>query len=161
MRKKDEYNKNFNDAMAQIYEEYDKSYQQGVSDALTKKGIEKDPRYIGVPNINFSLDYARDDEEEFSKQRIERGFDDSELWSLDYTIARFVYPRLKAFSEDIYTTPPGLSVEEWKEKLDKMARAFELTINDDWETSEEYEKQDNEIKEGLNLFCEYFQALWS
>ena len=33
------------------------------------------------------------------RQRWTRGFDDTELWSLDETIAEFALPRLKAFRE--------------------------------------------------------------
>ena len=32
-------------------------------------------------------------------QRRRQGFDDRELWSLDYTIAKYVYPRLKVFNK--------------------------------------------------------------
>ena len=32
-------------------------------------------------------------------QRRKRGFDDRELWGLDHTIAKFIYPRIKAFRE--------------------------------------------------------------
>lgn len=35
----------------------------------------------------------------FEKQREERGFDDSELWSLDCTLFKFLLPRLKALVE--------------------------------------------------------------
>lgn len=32
-------------------------------------------------------------------QRRRRGFDDRELWGLDFTIAKFILPRLKAFND--------------------------------------------------------------
>lgn len=35
----------------------------------------------------------------WEKQRYKRGFDDTELWGLDYTIASFILPRLIAFRE--------------------------------------------------------------
>lgn len=37
--------------------------------------------------------------EEFQEQRKERGFDDSETWSLDITIVKFMLPRLKRLIE--------------------------------------------------------------
>lgn len=48
----------------------------------------------------FSLT-EKDDEREnqFRKQRMERGFDDSETWSLDYTVASFIIPRLERYQE--------------------------------------------------------------
>lgn len=58
--------------------------------------MKKDPKYLGIPNIQFSLTDKDDKREKnFSKQRIERGFDDSETWSLDSTITSFILPRLK------------------------------------------------------------------
>jgi len=35
----------------------------------------------------------------FINQIKERGFDSTELWNLDYTIALFILPRLKVFRE--------------------------------------------------------------
>ncbi len=86
-------------------------------------------------------------------QRRLRGFDDSELWSLDDTILRFILPRLKRFRikarmgwpgpeaifdirhEDFQGLPPeeqrdidDRSLEEWDQVLDKMIRALELQI---------------------------------
>lgn len=67
-------------------------YYRDISNYLP----EKDP--YGIKNVNFSLIDNTDDRwEDYKKQRLERGFDNSELWSLDSTIAEFVYPRLKAF----------------------------------------------------------------
>ena len=45
----------------------------------------KDPKYLGIPNICFSLTEDTDRREsEYKEQRIQRGFDDSETWSLRY-----------------------------------------------------------------------------
>ena len=50
-----------------------------------------DIKYLNIPNICFSLTEKDDErEEKFIKQRIERGFDDSETWGLDHTIASFI-----------------------------------------------------------------------
>ncbi len=55
-----------------------------------------DIKHIGIPNICFSLT-SNDDKREvsYSEQRKERGFDDSETWSLSDTIANFIIPRLE------------------------------------------------------------------
>ena len=62
-----------------------------------------DLKELGIPNVCFSLadEITENDElkEKYKQQRIERGFDDSELWNLDYTIASFVLPRLKRLKE--------------------------------------------------------------
>ena len=134
--------------------------------ATTETAIGYDPllavvdiKYSKVPNICFSLTDENDDREvEYSEQRKIRGFDDSETWSLTDTICRFIIPRLKRFKE-VRGTPSQLSEEDWNIILDKMILAFELTTRENgiriW--SEEESKQ---IDEGLNLFREWFMALW-
>ena len=116
-----------------------------------------DPKELGIPNINFSI-YSDGDkrEEKFLKQRLERGFDESETWSLYNTIASFIVPRLKTFKDINICHPPEISPNDWDNILDKMIRGFELVDNSDFLSEEESE----EVREGLNLFTEYFFALW-
>lgn len=62
-----------------------------------------DPR--GIKNVNFSLGEETDEREpEWKAQRLTRGFDDTEMWSLDCTIAAFIAPRLKVFKEQAERT---------------------------------------------------------
>lgn len=51
-----------------------------------------------IPNVCFSL-IKQDDKrwDKYEQQRIERGFDDSETWSLRDTIAKFIIPRLERY----------------------------------------------------------------
>jgi hypothetical protein len=118
-----------------------------------------DPKYIGVPNICFSLTKKTDDrEKEYKKQRKQRGFDDSETWSLNGTIANFIAPRLKRLKEIADCHPSKLSVNEWDEILDKMIFVFDrLSIDDGWFFEDEEQKK---IDEGLDLFRQYFFNLW-
>lgn len=116
----------------------------------------------GIENVNFSL-IDRDDYrwEEFKKQRLEQGFDESETWGLDMTIARFIYPRLKCFYNEgeIFSHPYGLTSEEWINIVGKMVQAFELIVTTDpvkWT-----EEQNNIVDEGLDLFRKYFFDLWN
>lgn len=75
--------------------------------------MKKDPKYLGIPNIQFSLTDKTDErEEKFSQQRIERGFDDSETWSLDCTITKFILPRLKDSEKLLILFLPNL--KKWK-----------------------------------------------
>ena len=92
-------------------------------------------------------------------QRRTRGFDDSELWSLDYTIMRFAIPRLHALERMVHGYPgeflygEGATSEsifafdslprevrkrreahadaEWRATILKMARSFELWLEHD------------------------------
>lgn len=127
-----------------------------LAQALAKD--KKDPKYLGIPNISFSLVTPGDDREElFAKQRLERGFDSSELWSLKDTIANFILPRLKAFADDPCGHPGSFNnVEEWQTVLNKMVRSFELS-NKDILT----EKEHSEWHAGMKLFKEYFFCLWN
>lgn len=91
-------------------------------------------------------------------QRRTRGWDDSELWSLDFTIISFVLPRLKRFKEIIISYPGDITPEEWKEILQKIINAFEYL-----EKEENYPIEDDKIKqveEAMDLFREYFFSLW-
>lgn len=126
----------------------------------------KDIKKLGIPNVCFSLTDEDDKREKlFAKQRMERGFDDSETWSLRDTIGNFTLPRLKRFREitpthsDTPEYPGELSRTEWLEILDKMIIAFELLVRDkgSFILNEEEEKQ---YKEGMDLFHEYFLGLW-
>lgn len=120
-----------------------------------------DPKYMGIPNINFSLTAPNDDREpEHKKQRLERGFDVSETWSLRDTIADFVLPRLRVF-RDIDVSRPGSfdSRDEWNDILDKMIRAFEIVQLD----NKEGVYDDDvwlEYTKGMRLFGKYFLELW-
>lgn len=130
-------------------------YYRDISNYLP----EKDP--YGIKNVNFTLIDNTDDRwEEYRKQRLERGFDDSELWSLDSTIAEFVYPRLKAFYNegDMLGYPARLTKNKWHDILKSMIKAFDIIVNKniiDY-TKEERKQVDN----GLRLFAEYFSDLW-
>lgn len=91
------------------------------------------------------------------KQLKEQGFDDSECWNLDETIARFILPRIKKLKEITHGYPGDLKNEhEWDEILDRIARAFEIIIEDDFDL-----KVNKEYTEGMKLFAKYYRNLWS
>lgn len=110
-----------------------------LKNEVTKSCKGNDP--LGIPNVNFSiLDWYTDSEKdikrlaEFKKQRVERGFDDTECWNLDNTIAQFVLPRLKHFKENTNGYPGTDEIptfEKWNEVLDKMIYAFDHIVNED------------------------------
>lgn len=116
----------------------------------------------GIKNVNFSL-IDRDDSrwEEFKKERLENGFDESETWALDSTIAKFILPRLKCFYNDgdILSYPGNLTSKEWSEIVYKMVKAFDLIVNVD--AAKRTEEEVKAVEEGLDLFREYFFDLWN
>ena len=119
----------------------------------------RDP--YGIPNVCFSLIDETDGRwGEYTKQRLERGFDDSETWSLDGTISKFIYPRLKVFLEDTKSLschPDGIDFDEWVSILEKMIKGFELLTLDRVKTDDE----NRIIEDTLDLFRKYFHSLWT
>jgi hypothetical protein len=123
-----------------------------------KKHDKKDIKYLGVPNVCFSLtdeDDKRD--EEYAKDRIERGFDDSETWSLRDTAANFLIPRLKRYQEianDFLKRD-----DEEVEAIDELIESLELISKENGScnlSDEEWEK----VEKGLEQFPKVFMGLW-
>lgn len=119
----------------------------------------------GIKNVNFSLIKENDSRfEAYKKQRLERGFDDSELWSLDCTIAEFIAPRLKAFKEaaaEIGDHPSSVPEQEWQKILGEMVEGFEIYPDRfDW-ADEEAENNWKKVNKAMSHFHKYFFALWN
>lgn len=100
-------------------------------------------------------------------QRLFRGYSDPEIFSVYHYIAKFVYPRLKKFTNGkrmgvpcaMFPTPDKSHTDEeheeadknWQDILNKMLFAFEWILYDDFELSkkemEEFEKKYGNIHE--------------
>jgi phosphoribosyl-dephospho-CoA transferase len=88
-----------------------------------------------------------------------QGWSDQDTWSLDYSLAKTILPRLKRFKEITLGIPGHIETkEEWDAILDKMIAAFEFYASEEhWSAyPSEWEKH----KEGLKLFAENYSALW-
>lgn len=94
-------------------------------------------------------------------QRFRRGWDDSETWSLDYTTACFMLPRLRRFREIRKSYPNGLTSEEWDAILDEMIFAMNYIVRceNEWVSYDQDEAE--RVQKGLELFGEHFRNLWS
>jgi hypothetical protein len=79
-------------------------------------------------------------------QRKTKGYADEECWDLSYSTAKWILPRLKHLRDNLHGTPfnqekkfdkntpydaQTLTLEEWKDRLDKMIYAFEFILNED------------------------------
>ena len=123
---------------------------------------------LGRENVNFSLIDPEEKSElakKYKEQRMTRGFDDSETWNLDITIAKFLVPRLKVFKEcnkDCY--PCHLTEKKWNKIIDEMIEGFELCITKDVGEYEHIFNTRNEkyskINKALKHFSKYFNYLW-
>jgi hypothetical protein len=98
---------------------------------------------------------------EYKKQAEEQGFDNTEIWNLFVTIAKFLVPRLKVYRRDFMSFPSELTVEEWQEILDKMIEGFELIANDHFELDyKEQLKYRAKEQEAVDLLHKYYFHLW-
>ncbi len=96
----------------------------------------------------------------FLWQRLTRGWSDDDTWNLDIPIAKFVLPRLRRFKEINNGYPSGMTEEEWDEKIDLMAEAFDLLIKTYDGDVDETVYTDEKIDVGLKLFGENLRGLW-
>lgn len=91
------------------------------------------------------------------KTQLEKGFDSSETWSLDMSIAAFIVPRLEYKIQNTCTYPPSLEYKEWIEILKQIKAAFEIISNScDWGC---YEEESTTVYLGLGLFYNYYLSL--
>ena len=103
--------------------------------------------------------------EKHSKQLKTNGFSDSETWSLDSVVCRFILPRLIRFKALNNGYPCGLTSEKWNATIDMMMFAFEWSLNneeDKYDKLTEEEKKENwkRYEEGMKMFATYFRDLW-
>lgn len=87
-----------------------------------------------------------------------------EVWNLDYTLAKYILPRLVKYkSVNTMSYPCQFNnIEEWHDVIDKMIWSFDKHLKHDFPSpdSEIYEDEINKYKEGLQLFAECFSDLW-
>ena len=89
-------------------------------------------------------------------QRRTRGWDDSELWCLDATIARFVLPRLKRFREVAPVRPGGMQKAVWDKHLDDIIYAMDVCSSEESKSDIDWDR----VLLGLERFGECFRCLW-
>lgn len=104
------------------------------------------------------------------------GFCNYEFFSLDYSLALYIYPRLCFFRDNYakYGTPMNFCYDEnghpwededkgnqeWLKVINKMCNAFKLIIKDDTTNMEEEREHEKQIEEGLQLFAKHYRGLW-
>lgn len=90
------------------------------------------------------------------KQRLAKGFDDSETYSLFTTNSQWLVPRLERFIAFKAGRPATLSDTEWNEILNKILKAHKILAQDNFISGEEIKI----VKEGLKLYTEWYMDLW-
>lgn len=98
----------------------------------------------------------------FKFQEIIYGFSDCDLWNLDFTLAKYILPRLIKFKKINRMSYPSCfkSSEEWHNILDKMIFSFNYIANDRNSDLKNILKDSKKVQKGLELFGKYFQGLW-
>jgi hypothetical protein len=96
-------------------------------------------------------------------QRLTRGWSDADTWSLDMTIAEFVYPRLVRYKEltEDFCYPFGMTEEEWIDILDDIIYAMWVYSSDErlFDAYEEFDIDWERVERGLKYFGEHFDQL--
>ncbi len=107
----------------------------------------------------FLYTLPEDDERipRLQKQLEERGFDDTETWSLFTTISRFILPRLKCYYELADNTIDLDHHPGYRQGLEKAIKAFELLSQDEIVYSPQDEAT---ILIGLSEFARFYQLMW-
>lgn len=142
-----------------------------MSENKSKSTLKKSKDYLqlsikpeGLKNINFSVaEECYNDSatrEMYKQQRFENGFDDTETWHIDRTMALFIIPRLKRFIEVNNGIPTGETVESYNEKLNFIISAFENYYS----TNKYYESTDIEerkqLTDDVRKAVDYLSHLW-
>jgi hypothetical protein len=119
----------------------------------------------GLNNISFSVAdeiYEKDlvKIEQYRQQRFERGFDDTETWHMDRTMALFIIPRLKRFIEVNNGIPNGETEESYDEKIKFIISAFEnYYVSDKYFNSVDIEER-KKLTDDVRQAVEYLSKLW-
>ncbi len=119
----------------------------------------------GLSNICFSVAdeiYEKDfvKKEQYRQQRFENGFDDTETWHMDRTVALFIIPRLKRFIEVNNGIPNGETEESYNEKIRFIISAFEnYYVSDKYFNSVDIEER-KKLTDDVRLAVEYLSKLW-
>ena len=93
-------------------------------------------------------------------QRLIMGYDDSELWNMDLSFYRWLYPRLKRFAEVSDTYPSQYkNIEEWKGEISRIVKLLEKIVIEEhfFEVDASIDKDKQEV---LDWFHDNIDHLW-
>lgn len=103
---------------------------------------------LGLTEYNFP----------FEKDEDKEGFSETEFFNLDYSLALYIYGRLRYFQDHcLVGSPSYMTFEQWSDIINKIIKGFYLYLTEDYKLSKNKEKQ---MKYGMKLFIKYFPGLW-
>ncbi len=89
-------------------------------------------------------------------QRGRRGYSDADTWSFDHYLSVVIAGGVRQLAERNFSYPcDGITAEEWKEVLHKIADGLESTVTHPY-TDSAYEQWE----ESMDLFRRYYFDLW-
>ena len=141
------------------------SQNKSKSTQKKSKGSLKSSTTIEINNFSIAEEvYERDPDtlEKYRKQRDSQGFDDTETWHLDRTLALFLIPRLERFIQVNNGFPTNETEQSYDEKLNFILNSFkEYYYNENEEVSLEIEKERlSNAKKAAVLLGELWFDLW-
>ena len=135
--------------------------------SIQKKSKDSSKSSTTSEKNNFSIaeEVYKDEPEKlerYKKQRDENGFDDTETWHLDKTVALFLLPRLKRYIQVNNGFPGDMTEEFFNEKLNYIVKAFEeYYLDENVEVSLELEKERlSNAKKAVAILGEIWFDLW-
>lgn len=103
-------------------------------------------------------------------QRATRGYDSSDLWSVNHTIAKLVVVACRSMRENgmgypsEFADPPygdGQGWEAWEKILLKIEEGFQAWLDEGGSPFyASNPQQQAKFEEAMQLFCHYFGSLW-
>ncbi len=110
-------------------------------------------------------DYKKNKSIKLYKERVKKMYDASDLYNLDYTIAKQLIPRMVLeLKEKKHGYPNGLTEKEWNDILIQIVWFLQEVIS----TNETYYELDDDdkmmyakqLEKSTQLFAKYFNHLW-
>lgn len=105
-------------------------------------------------------DFPFEKEEDILNRNIEdeEGFSETEFFNLDYSLALYIYGRLRYFQDHCLVGEPSyITFDQWSDIINKMIKGFYLYLTENYKLSKNKEKQ---MRYGMRLFIKYFSELW-
>jgi hypothetical protein len=127
-----------------------------------KSGYNK--KYLKTKEGKKEIKKCKKRHKKLRKHYKKHGWDPSETWNLDQTMAMFLSPRLKYFRENLHGYPDELEEKEWEKILEKIQYSVDCAADNydclDIEDITKRKKKYKKIKEGFKLLGKYFMHLW-
>lgn len=109
---------------------------------------------LGIKKTDFPFGDENDDPR---YEVDEEGFRECEFWSLDYSLACYIYSHLCYFRDYCLCGHPlYVTEEQWEKILNKMIKGFKLYITENSPSK----NQQKQITYGMKLFIKHFGGLW-